>query len=281
MPPRPLARAALSELEDGTWTFEDQMDSCGPEPDQQRPARIVLTLTIAGDEAAPWDLKAIRAEFPTVAVVNRHFPLNAHPFAVPAAGCLAVVAGFFGTGFFAERAEDAARVGDRHRDRRGRPREVLARRVVARRVQARRDTERHAAERRCCGIKGYERGCRCEVCVAAKAWSNGRQRLQQKRGRDLHPGERLCRPSPNYSATAPGLETYTNPENDMTVIAILRADHPTHTPRVEGAELRLAGAQVRITTDDGTTIEFDREEMLAFLAPATDQPFWAGLRKAA
>ena len=44
-------RAALVALEDGTWTFEDQMDSCGPEPDQQRPARIVLTLTIAGDEA--------------------------------------------------------------------------------------------------------------------------------------------------------------------------------------------------------------------------------------
>jgi len=44
-------RAALAEVADGTWTFEDQLDSCGPEPDQQRPARIVLTLTIAGDEA--------------------------------------------------------------------------------------------------------------------------------------------------------------------------------------------------------------------------------------
>ncbi|HEV2759680.1 MAG TPA: hydantoinase B/oxoprolinase family protein [Acidimicrobiales bacterium] len=44
-------RAALADVDDGTWTFEDQMDSCGPEPDQQRPARIVLTLTIAGDEA--------------------------------------------------------------------------------------------------------------------------------------------------------------------------------------------------------------------------------------
>lgn len=141
-------------------------------------------------------------------------------------------------------------------------------------------TERHAAERRCCGIKGYERGCRCETCVAAKSWSNARYRLQ-KRGRDLHPGERLCRPSPNYSATAPGPGTYTNKEHDMTVIAILRADHPSHTPQIEGAELRLAGAQVRMTTDDGTTIEFDREEMLAFLTPASDQPFWAGLRRAA
>src|SRR5215210_6063840 len=44
-------RAALTGMPDGTWSFEDQMDSCGPEPDQQRPARIVLTLTIAGDEA--------------------------------------------------------------------------------------------------------------------------------------------------------------------------------------------------------------------------------------
>jgi len=44
-------RAALGSLQDGTWTFEDQMDSCGPEPEQQRPARLVLTLTIAGEEA--------------------------------------------------------------------------------------------------------------------------------------------------------------------------------------------------------------------------------------
>jgi N-methylhydantoinase B/oxoprolinase/acetone carboxylase alpha subunit len=44
-------RAALGEVADGTWTFDDQLDSCGPEPDQQRPARIVLRLTIAGDQA--------------------------------------------------------------------------------------------------------------------------------------------------------------------------------------------------------------------------------------
>ncbi|MGI8810860.1 MAG: hydantoinase B/oxoprolinase family protein [Acidimicrobiales bacterium] len=44
-------RAALADVADGTWTFEDQMDSCGPEPDQQRPARIVLSLTVAGEEA--------------------------------------------------------------------------------------------------------------------------------------------------------------------------------------------------------------------------------------
>jgi N-methylhydantoinase B/oxoprolinase/acetone carboxylase alpha subunit len=44
-------RAALAAVEDGTWVFEDQLDSCGPEPDQQRPARVVVTLTIDGDEA--------------------------------------------------------------------------------------------------------------------------------------------------------------------------------------------------------------------------------------
>ncbi len=44
-------RAALAAMPDGRWTFEDQIDSCGPRPDQQRPARIVLTLTIDGDTA--------------------------------------------------------------------------------------------------------------------------------------------------------------------------------------------------------------------------------------
>jgi N-methylhydantoinase B/oxoprolinase/acetone carboxylase alpha subunit len=44
-------RAALGAITDGTWRFEDQLDSCGPEPDQQRPARIVLELTIDGETA--------------------------------------------------------------------------------------------------------------------------------------------------------------------------------------------------------------------------------------
>jgi N-methylhydantoinase B/oxoprolinase/acetone carboxylase alpha subunit len=42
-------RAALADMSDGTWEFEDQLDSCGPDDDQQRPARIALTLTVAGD----------------------------------------------------------------------------------------------------------------------------------------------------------------------------------------------------------------------------------------
>ncbi len=44
-------RAALAAMPDGTWRFEDVVDTCGPRPDQQRPARIVLSLTIEGDTA--------------------------------------------------------------------------------------------------------------------------------------------------------------------------------------------------------------------------------------
>ena len=42
-------RAALADLPDGTWTFEDVLDSFGPHPDQQVPTTIRLSLTVAGD----------------------------------------------------------------------------------------------------------------------------------------------------------------------------------------------------------------------------------------
>ena len=42
-------RATLAALPDGTWTFEDVLDSFGPRPEQQRPVTIRLALTIAGD----------------------------------------------------------------------------------------------------------------------------------------------------------------------------------------------------------------------------------------
>ncbi|MGH9214082.1 MAG: hydantoinase B/oxoprolinase family protein [Acidimicrobiales bacterium] len=42
-------RAALAALPDGTWRHEDVVDSTGASPDQQRPARIVVAVTIAGD----------------------------------------------------------------------------------------------------------------------------------------------------------------------------------------------------------------------------------------
>ncbi len=44
-------RAALAAVPNGRWTFDDVVDSCGPSPDQQRPARIALTLTVEGETA--------------------------------------------------------------------------------------------------------------------------------------------------------------------------------------------------------------------------------------
>ena len=44
-------RAALSEVDDGCWTFEDVLDSTGPRPTQQHSARIKVRLTVDGDSA--------------------------------------------------------------------------------------------------------------------------------------------------------------------------------------------------------------------------------------
>jgi N-methylhydantoinase B/oxoprolinase/acetone carboxylase alpha subunit len=44
-------RAALATLPDGEWRFEDALDSAGPRPEQQSPTRIVLVLSMRGDEA--------------------------------------------------------------------------------------------------------------------------------------------------------------------------------------------------------------------------------------
>jgi N-methylhydantoinase B/oxoprolinase/acetone carboxylase alpha subunit len=64
-------RAALDALPDGSWEFEDVIDSCGPRADQQRPARIVVRLTIAGrdvtfdftgtDDQRPGNVNAVEA----------------------------------------------------------------------------------------------------------------------------------------------------------------------------------------------------------------------------
>jgi N-methylhydantoinase B/oxoprolinase/acetone carboxylase alpha subunit len=42
-------RAALAALPDGTWRAADVLDSTGAAPDQQRPARIALAVSVAGD----------------------------------------------------------------------------------------------------------------------------------------------------------------------------------------------------------------------------------------
>ncbi|MDQ1516154.1 MAG: N-methylhydantoinase, partial [Actinomycetota bacterium] len=44
-------RAALAALPDGTWRFDDILDSTGAGPDHRQPARIALTLTVDGDSA--------------------------------------------------------------------------------------------------------------------------------------------------------------------------------------------------------------------------------------
>ena len=44
-------RAALAALPDGSWTFEDVLDSTGAAPSQQTPATIRLTLTVDGEMA--------------------------------------------------------------------------------------------------------------------------------------------------------------------------------------------------------------------------------------
>jgi N-methylhydantoinase B/oxoprolinase/acetone carboxylase alpha subunit len=43
-------RAALADVPDGSWRFADELDSSGPQPEQQRPVRIAVTLTKHGDE---------------------------------------------------------------------------------------------------------------------------------------------------------------------------------------------------------------------------------------
>jgi 5-oxoprolinase (ATP-hydrolysing) len=64
-------RAALAAMPDGTWSFDDILDSTGAGPDHRRPARIALTLTIDGgaatfdftgtDEQRPGNVNAVEA----------------------------------------------------------------------------------------------------------------------------------------------------------------------------------------------------------------------------
>ena len=56
-------RAALADLPDGTCTFEDVIDSCGPAPEQQEPVPVVVRLTVDGD-AAIFDFTGSHAQRP-------------------------------------------------------------------------------------------------------------------------------------------------------------------------------------------------------------------------
>ncbi len=42
-------RAAIAELPDGRWTYDDVLDSAGPRPEQQTPTRIVVEVRVEGD----------------------------------------------------------------------------------------------------------------------------------------------------------------------------------------------------------------------------------------
>jgi N-methylhydantoinase B/oxoprolinase/acetone carboxylase alpha subunit len=44
-------RAALRALPDGVFTFEDVLDSAGPRPEQQSPTRVVVRVTVDGEQA--------------------------------------------------------------------------------------------------------------------------------------------------------------------------------------------------------------------------------------
>ncbi|HZQ79702.1 MAG TPA: hydantoinase B/oxoprolinase family protein [Acidimicrobiia bacterium] len=56
-------RAALAAMPDGTWRFEDVLDSTGAGPGHREPARIVLTLTVDG-ETAGFDFTGTDAQRP-------------------------------------------------------------------------------------------------------------------------------------------------------------------------------------------------------------------------
>jgi N-methylhydantoinase B/oxoprolinase/acetone carboxylase alpha subunit len=43
-------RAALGELPDGTWTFEDVVDTFGPDPDQQDASKVIVAVTVDGSD---------------------------------------------------------------------------------------------------------------------------------------------------------------------------------------------------------------------------------------
>jgi N-methylhydantoinase B/oxoprolinase/acetone carboxylase alpha subunit len=77
-------RAALAAMPDGTWTFEDVLDSVGPRPEQQRPRRIVLTLTIDGDRVR-FDFTGTDAQRPGNVNAVEAVTMSAVAFALRAA----------------------------------------------------------------------------------------------------------------------------------------------------------------------------------------------------
>ena len=77
-------RAALAALTDGVWRFEDVLDSAGPRPEQQSPARIAVTLSLRGDEAT-FDFTGTDAQRPGNVNAVEAVTVSAVAFAVRAA----------------------------------------------------------------------------------------------------------------------------------------------------------------------------------------------------
>jgi N-methylhydantoinase B/oxoprolinase/acetone carboxylase alpha subunit len=89
-------RAALRDMPDGTWTFEDQIDSCGPRDEQQSPSLIRCAVAIAADditfdftgtdEQRPGNVNAVEAvtvsavAFAVRSVVDPTIPANGGAF---------------------------------------------------------------------------------------------------------------------------------------------------------------------------------------------------------
>ena len=117
---------------------------------------------------------------------------------------------------------------------------------------------RHAAERRIeHSTGGYKRGCRCDVCCAAKRAANERYR----RGRESNAPGRLCRPLPSHSATPPLIA---HPTKELFMERMLMA---VRNDESEPVIVELDNPDTLVfQLDDGERLEFDRRELAAALA---------------
>jgi N-methylhydantoinase B/oxoprolinase/acetone carboxylase alpha subunit len=77
-------RAALANLPDGDWSFDDVLDSAGPRPEQQTPTRIMVTLSVRGDEAT-FDFTGTAAQRPGTVNAVEAVTVSAVAFALRAA----------------------------------------------------------------------------------------------------------------------------------------------------------------------------------------------------
>jgi N-methylhydantoinase B/oxoprolinase/acetone carboxylase alpha subunit len=76
-------RAAIAELPDGRFTFADVLDSAGPRPEQQSPTRVMVTVTITGDEAT-FDFTGTDAQRPGTVNAVEAVTVSAVAFAIRA-----------------------------------------------------------------------------------------------------------------------------------------------------------------------------------------------------